>query len=201
MNLRAAAWPSAPVIRREAVANPGLVWPLMLAGLGWLLLAWGARGAEPLALCIGLDLPSFGRFRTNLDAMVFYADPLAILIEWMAMVAAMMLPLAAVGLGRLAMRSHRPQRPGLLLAAISGYLAVWILIGPLVVLAVFVLRAWAATAPDALWPVMAPFALAALWTLSPLRRRVLIAAHRVPLLFGSPTVQRLGAARYGGALG
>ncbi|MEM8849113.1 MAG: DUF2182 domain-containing protein [Pseudomonadota bacterium] len=201
MSVQAAAGTTVPAIRPEAMSNPGLVWPLSLGALGWLVLALGAQRAEPLALCLGLDLPSMGRFRTNFDAMLFYADPLAISVEWMAMVAGMMLPLAAVGFGRLVMRAHRLQRACLLVAALLGYVAIWALLGPVVILAIFAVRAWAATAPETIWPNLAPFALAILWTLSPLRRRLLIAAHRVPLLFGPPHTQSWDAVGYGLTLG
>lgn len=113
-----------------------------------------------------------------------WADPWSLLTMWsgwMAMVVAMMLPVIAPQARHVAVRSLRGRRHRAMAGYVAGYLAVWAVVGGLLV---FALHRTGLRHPPASLAVAA-LLVAALWQVSGPRRRVLRRC-------GSP---RLGAPR------
>lgn len=173
-------------MHRSVWRNPGQSWPVLAGLCGWLGLLVLASGPEALALCGGQGVAAI---RATLAAALDLrgAGPLA--LEWAAMVAAMMGPLALVSLAPLVARTAPAQRAGVTVAAFGAYLLVWLAVGVLAVPVVLLLQGG--------WPAPLAYAPAALWLVLPMRARLMRALHRLPLPCGPSQVRQ---ALRGGAL-
>ncbi len=103
------------------------------------------------------------------------------LLDWMLMVAGMMLPLVFDHLRVAAARSLWPRRHRAMVAFLCGYAGVSLLVG-LALSSLVTVTGIMAHGGGPPWAVAAALGLAAAWQLSPLKRRALSACHRtVPL--------------------
>jgi hypothetical protein len=91
---------------------------------------------------------------------------------WLVMIAAMMLPLLVDAVRTTAARSLWPRRDRAIALFLTGYAAPWMLTGAGVLVAA---RALAPVSPR--WAAAA-FAAAALWQLTPAKKRALLSCHR-----------------------
>lgn len=147
-----------------------------LSGAGWAALALLPTTALPGA-CGGLGAEALldSRYLALLAAL---NPPGAVLLGWLAMATAMMLPLLAGELRHVAERAGSTAGP-VLLALGAAFVAVWVLAMPLLELAGAVLAA--GFGPAAL-PTMVIFAGA--WQHTRLKRRACNRVHAVPVLPG-----------------
>lgn len=135
-------------------------WAAALAASAWAFLL--ALTARDLALR-GLSGPDHGLAAASGRGVT------ALLAAWAVMAVAMMVPLVLgslrhVALGSLWRRRHRSE-----ILFLAGYLAVWMVAGAVIVTAVVAVAGWAgATAASS-----AAFAAAAVWQLTPVKRRSL----------------------------
>ena len=89
------------------------------------------------------------------------------------MVLAMMVPMAAPQARGVAVRSLWARRHRAAAFFMVGHVAVWLLVGVVVVVAVTALETWRGPTEPAPWLVPALLVLAALWQVSPPRRRAM----------------------------
>ncbi|MGY3439912.1 copper chaperone [Marinovum sp. KMM 9879] len=169
--------------------------------------AW-LRAATPLAV---LSVPSWAVLGLGSDAMVLpalcssgllwsvpapetyaffftYVSPMALILGWAIMVAAMMVPTLLGPLGYLRLRTFAPLRVRAEVLALLGYAAVWMLAGVGLLGLALTLRL---AAGDSLWPLTAALALALIWQASPWKQRALNLCHRQsPLAAFAPALWR-----------
>ena len=100
----------------------------------------------------------------------------ASLSGWLVMVAAMMFPLLLGSIRTVAARSLWMRRHRAIAAFLAGYTAPWLLFGLAASLAISALRHQTGYTPFVL--ASAWFGIAAVWQLSPMKRRTLVACHR-----------------------
>ena len=108
-----------------------------------------------------------------------YVSPMALMLGWAVMVAAMMVPTLLEPLGYLRLRTFAPQRAPAEALAVLGYVTVWMLAGLVLLGLALTLRLAAAAS---LWPLTAALALALVWQVSPWKQRALNLCHRQPPL-------------------
>ena len=161
-------------LSRLAAERPE-AWVYAASAACWAALLLLPGHSEASAFCVG-----GGR----LDALRFAAGaawaaidwPLA-LAHWLLMIGAMMLPMTAMALRHIAMRSFRARRArgqGLFLI---GYLAVWTAAAPFYLGARLALDSVAAG--GLLLPLAGALALAASWQATPAKARALRGCHRI----------------------
>lgn len=101
-------------------------------------------------------------------------------LHWQLMVVAMMIPLTVPSLRVSAFRSLWPRRHRAIATFLTGYLAIWLLVG----LSLACLLAWEPQLTD-VWKkeaTAAAFLLVAAWQWTPMKRRALVKCHAtVPL--------------------
>jgi predicted metal-binding membrane protein len=180
-------------VRRLGFREPE--WTVLLAAAaGWVVLAavlW-VPASETSGMGMTGDSHS-GMHDTQLSnpAMSYVVMSAQTALVWIVMVAAMMLPTTVPAIRYVAFASRRSRRQRPVLAFSLGYLAAWLTLGVLVV---------------ALHPVLHPAVptvaavivmLAAVWELTPVKRRALRQCHRTyPVRFsGGPA--DLSAAHFG----
>jgi predicted metal-binding integral membrane protein DUF2182 len=189
------------LLQSKAIQNPGVIWPLLLSALGWLVLALFSGRSGGLELCLGVGSGTFERVRASFDLGLFLANPVRLAAEWAAMVAAMMLPVIVPHLSILCARTHPAFKRQVLVAALAGYLGIWLLLGvPLVP----ILLLTHAVGEVISWPILLPvlaYGAAAIWLFVPIRCAALRRCHRVPIFYGGSTAQQRGAFTYGMRLG
>lgn len=181
-----------PFLRRAALRNPGVLWPGLLTLAGWVGLAALAGSAGGLALCLGVGGAAVW---TSIDAAIYYAEPGRLALEWAAMVAAMMAPLALVSLAPLAARTAPAAKTVVSVAALLGYGSVWLVMGLIAVPVILVLK----SGLEASGLTALAYVPAILWAGMSARQRWLTALHRVPLFYGGYLAS--DAARYGARFG
>jgi hypothetical protein len=140
--------------------------------VGLCLVAWSALIAGNMGSSGGGVFCGSLHRATALDGPVWTAG----LGEWSLMVAAMMLPLVIAPVRRAARASLWRRRHRAIAEFLVGYGLIWTLFGgaALVILALY--------QPTPPWAPVAVFAIAALWELSPAKRRALSLCHRtIPL--------------------
>jgi hypothetical protein len=121
-------------------------------------------------------------------------------VDWMLMVAAMMLPLVFAHLQLVAGRSLWPRRQRAMAAFLCGYAAVSLLTGMALVAIVTVADAVGYAVGTT--PMLATaFALAAAWQVVPLKRRALTACHRTMPLAPRGWRAHRDCLRYGWTIG
>ena len=185
-----------PVFRRDIIANIGLTAPLGLAALAWVYLVVSARAAGGLDLCIGGTGGLGAQVSAAFSAQWATLQP-SMIWTWCVMVVAMMLPLAATHLSVAVAQTTPRFKSGLLAAALSGYLIVWVALG--CVYLVLFLIAQALESLN-LRLVSAPvwYGVAILWCFARVRSRALRSAHVAPFFYGGASRQ-IGAGALWGA--
>ena len=160
-------------------------WPTLLgitSLAAWVALASSAGRLVPSILCAPGGVPSAPASR-SLDLLLVLNSPTRVV--WGAvsgaalMVAAMMLPLAAVPLRHVYQRSFARRRGRAMLLFAAGYAIVWI--GAAAILELLALAARLAALTSLAWLVAASGA-AALWQASPAKQWCLNRCHRRPQL-------------------
>ena len=145
-------------------------WPLAMSAAAWLLLVGQSRVPSPaLAFCGKLPVAA---------AMSFYLAVPATLAGASLMIAAMMLPLLVPTIRHVAFASLWRRRHRAVAGFLIGFGALWLVAAglPLGIIAVLPVNL---SRPEV---AGAAFAMAALWQLSPLKRRALSLCHRtIPL--------------------
>jgi hypothetical protein len=158
-------------------------WTVALCLFAWIALVAGdVGGSDAIALC-----GSFHRI-ADFDALIAGAG------GWALMVAAMMLPLVVVPVRRTARASLWRRRHRAVAEFLIGYGLIWL---PFGAVALAFLTWW----QPQLWVTAATFAVAAIWELSPLKRRALILCHRTIPLRPSGWQADLDCLRYGAIQG
>lgn len=93
---------------------------------------------------------------------------------WLVMIAAMMLPLLVDPIRTAAARSLWPRRDRAVALFLAGYVGPWLLAGAIALPAAVLLQRTASPATVA----SLAFMLAALWQMTPMKKRALLACHR-----------------------
>ncbi len=176
-------------------------WPLLVSAFAWATLIFMARGGASLELCLNPSASLAKDFLTGLKLQLFQVSPWALVKEWGLMVLAMMLPLAVPHLSIFCARLYRPMQRRAMVAVLSGFVAIWLVIGLFAVPLMLALRALASVQGLA-WvvPVLA-YGAAILWSLSPTRQKVLRRCHMVPVICGQGYAVYHAAFRFGVRLG
>jgi hypothetical protein len=169
-------------------------WIAAVSLVGWAALL-GAEGGGLAGLCSRADW--LGRIVAEWRAGVLEERLTACLVMSLAMVAAMMPPLAIDNLRLVAMRSFRWRRAWALGAWLAGYLGTWAaaaLTASLTLMAI---------ASPAVRPGLAAaaFLAAAVWQLTPAKRRALRACHRARPLPPTGLRADLACASFGARIG
>jgi predicted metal-binding membrane protein len=162
------------VTRRLAAENPE-AWVYAAAAAAWAALLLSPVSGALAAFCFGdesaLATWSFAAGAT----LATFAWPAA-LLHWLLMVAAMMLPLTAMALRHVALRSFRARRGWAMAVFIAGYALVWLAAVPVYAAAAFAGRMLAGE--WTMLPLGAALALTAFWQAMPAKRRALRRCHR-----------------------
>jgi predicted metal-binding membrane protein len=181
-------WPRAVVT--VALRGPGKA--LLVASVsGWIALAW-VIAADPLPQ--GAVTMAHGEHAAFSAGASMARSSGHFAIMWLAMILAMAPPLLLREIGRLWRTSLHRRRHLTLGSFLSGYVAVWLLVG----VALAMLAGWVSASSNR---VAAAIALIALWHCSPVRQRCLNACHRTPRLRVFGVVAQWDALRYGFASG
>jgi predicted metal-binding membrane protein len=163
----------AAATRRLAAEYPE-AWVYAAAAAAWAALLSMPVSAAVMAFCFGeesgLAHLSFAAGAT----LATVAWPAA-LLHWLLMVAAMMLPMTAMALRHVAMRSFRARRGRAMAVFVAGYGLVWLAAAPVFAAAAFAGRMLAG---EGLLTLGAALALAAAWQATPAKRRALRRCHR-----------------------
>jgi len=141
--------------RSVPVRHPEWWWYAVAAAAGFVLVA-EALGPDHHAAPAGFA----GSVGSGLD-------------HWFLMVLAMMVPMAAPQARGVAVRSLWARRHRAAAFFMVGHVAVWLLVGVVVVVGVTALETWRGPTEPAPWVVPALLVLAALWQVSPPRRRAM----------------------------
>lgn len=144
--------------------------------IAWVVLAFGgsvfplpafcsAEGALPLS--VSLDLARVSNSLVQL------------LLGWVLMTVAMMLPLALLPLSHVRARSFVRRRTRSMLLFVLGFIAIWMVVGVILAMAAWLLR-WAVPAAFTSIGLAVAFALA--WQVSPAKQWCLNRCHQRPPL-------------------
>lgn len=164
----------AAALSRLAAAHPE-GWAYAVAAACWGALLLAPAGHAAAAFCVGEDRLAALSFTAGAAWAGFQWT--SALSHWLAMVGAMMLPLAAMPLRHVAFRSLAERRPRAMAAFLAGYLLVWLAAAPLFLLAGAGARILAGGA--VLPALAAALAVAAAWQAAPARKRALRLCHRI----------------------
>jgi len=139
-------------------------WTIAISALAWapIVIGTGAGHATPDAAALHHGAHA---------AVAPPSWPLAS-AAWLVMLAAMMLPLLVDAVRTAAARSLWPRRDRAIALFLAGYVAPWMLTG------VGVLAVARAIAPLSPRWAAAAFAAAAVWQLTPIKKRALLSCHR-----------------------
>jgi predicted metal-binding membrane protein len=160
-------------------------WPLaILALLAWTTIVMGA-----------LPYPHAQHHPAAPDAPSSFVPMLA---GWTVMCVAMMMPLTLPAVRYVALNSIRARRVRAMAVYTAAYLGVWVAFGALALLAAAPVRRHG-FAPEALVPAV--FLLAALWQLTPAKRRAVIGCRRTTPLAPAGWRADRACARFGLAQG
>lgn len=158
--------------------------PLGLAtGCAWLALGLGSHGIAIPAICtaqIVWSVPS-----TDLISFVVsFNSPWQLMLGWLAMIAAMMVPMLGEQLVQVVQRSSKSTRTALLASLLGGFILVWSLAGVLLIGLSIALRLAFASH---IVPALLVLAAAGIWQASPFKQHALNMCHRDPTFapFGS----------------
>jgi predicted metal-binding membrane protein len=154
--------------------------PATLCGfalLGWGAFIFGAEGASLPGICAASPLAD--RPAAWLDLAMALGLPAKLALCWALMIAAMMPPLVLEPLRHLRDRSLARRRGRATTLFAVGYAAVWMTAGAALQTLALACRL---AAPDAWAPLLAGFAAAVLWQVSPAKQICLNACHRRPPL-------------------
>lgn len=152
-------------------------WSVGPALAAWLALLAHDPGPSPLEICRGVSeglLTAVTGAASRASGRLDLAEGA---LGWVLMVCAMMFPLIGPMVGHIAGRSHPTTRHRMLVAFVASYLAVWLAAAPVALGAALVLQ-WVAGAvgePRLVAPLGC--AAAALWQISPAKRRALNRCH------------------------
>jgi hypothetical protein len=159
---RAPAEPLAARLERFRWRHPEW-WMLAISALAW---AWITIGA------VGSHAPPSTALHHGAHAAAAPTSSTGMFAGWIVMIAAMMLPLLVEAVRTAAARSLWTRRDRAIALFLAGYAAPWVLTGVAVLAAA---RAVAPASPR--WAAVA-FAAAALWQLTPTKKRALLSCHR-----------------------
>jgi hypothetical protein len=171
-------------------------WVLALSALAWLetlalMSAPGSR-AGPATAMLGMAMTatSSSAHASTLDAPTMGG--------WTLMVATMMLPLTIGPLRAVAERSLWRRRQRAIAEYLVGFLAVWLLAGVALVIlrTALAMLGWPSVRAS-VWALPAGLGLAAVWQLTPYKRRALRACHRAAPLAPSGARAVRDCVRYG----
>ena len=145
---------------------------------------WWAIGVAMSAwlMLVAMSVQAIGP--TSVERHLHYgSEPRSIAattMHWQLMVVAMMIPLTVPSLRFAAFRSLWPRRHRAIAMFLTGYLAIWLLVG----VSIACLLAWEPRLTD-VWKkgaTAAAFVLVAAWQWTPMKRRALVKCHAtVPL--------------------
>jgi predicted metal-binding membrane protein len=164
---------SAAARERRRVAAP----IALCAGLAWLLLALGSLDIFVPALCTGELLWSVPS-RDLLAFVLAVNSPARLALGWAVMVAAMMLPTLGDLLVHVRQRSFARARAGCVAALLSGFAAVWMLAG---IVLMGLALAVQLSAPGWRVALLQVLALALVWQVSPIKQLALNRCHGRPV--------------------
>ncbi|HEY7899963.1 MAG TPA: DUF2182 domain-containing protein [Caulobacteraceae bacterium] len=170
----------------RAFASPVFRWAIAPALIGWAgLLILPASGVA-LPLCVSPAAGAIGGFAGNLKAVLAGLDPAATSLAWALMLTAMMPPLLAPTIARLAARSFTDRRERCIGLFVAGYAAVLCVAGAAGGLLMLALQSLAMTAGVTAFASLIGAAAAAGWQLSGAKRRALNRCHgfTTPRAFG-----------------
>jgi predicted metal-binding membrane protein len=169
---------------------------LAVSAVAWALLLLRPHG---LALPVYCSLPSGAAMpRPSLDLLLWLNPPVSLATAWALMLAAMMLPLLTFHVRALHERTFARRRARALLLFITGYAAVWMAAGAVVLAIVLAVRL---SAGETVLPASFALAAAVAWQCSPLKQRCLNRAHFAPALRAFGLAADVDVLRFGLAHG
>lgn len=187
--MRAKASPAARARMRSATAV------FAVSAMGWVMLTAGYRGTTLLELCAAATGRPGANVLPPLELTLLLNPIPALAFGWFAMLVAMMPPLLREPIEYLAARGLRGWRAGQITAFLTGYMAVWLVAGAIIVPASLLMSQHGPTA------LAAALALAGLWHCSPLRQRSLNRCHRLPSLGACGPAALADSLRWGASQG
>lgn len=151
----------------------------VISAAAWVLLAGPAAVSGLPELCSSALLWSVPAPETY-AFFLSQVSALSLLLAWLLMLVAMMLPVLSDTLAHVRRSAFRPLRLPMQIACLTGYLVVWMLAGIALLTGSVTLRLGAGQ--DTTLPVLIGLALALLWQLSPAKQRALNRCHLYPPL-------------------
>lgn len=156
--------------------------------------------SHPEWWCIALSVSAWGLMAAHMighhgDACHHRESLYEAWLNWLAMIAAMMVPLELRHLRKTAFSSLRTRRHRAMIGFLLGFIAPWGLLG--------IVAAWLCNQP---WghghaPAAVAFAFATLWVTTPLRARALVSCHRTVPLAPSGWRANVDCVRFGSLVG
>ena len=189
-----AAEPLLTPAARRAPGTPAFRWSIAPAVTAWLLLAWLSGHDRALSICVVPRITLLDGAMASVAAGFAALDAPRWVGEWALMIAAMMLPLLVPMIGHVAYRSFVPRRDRAVGLFVGGYVLTWLAVGVVACVVLIVVRG--ALASLGLAPAFGLIGCtaAALWQLSPAKRRAVNRCH------GTVALRPFGAAADADAL-
>ncbi|PKR50534.1 hypothetical protein COO20_20545 [Thalassospira marina] len=155
-------------------------WPtlIIVTLCGWGAMLLFGRELALSSLCVAATGAWYDQGLRSLRAMLAFVSPMHIALSWLLMLTAMMTPILAGPLHHVWVRSLARRRWRALAVFIAAYLAVWMVMAPVLVLGVAALRMFA----DAIsLPVSAlAVVIALVWQAAPAKQYCLNHCHWLP---------------------
>jgi len=157
-------------------------WPVLLTItlLGWVVVVGYGHGLAVSEFCVTATGQWLDRGWRELRAALFFVSPVHVAVSWLLMLVAMMTPLLAEPVRHLRLRSLARRRTRALVLFLAGYLAVWMAMAPVLVIAAVLIRVVAGNLGIA--PLLPAAALALVWQASPWKQISLNRCHLTPRL-------------------
>jgi predicted metal-binding membrane protein len=134
----------------------------------------------------------------SLAGLLAHNPPITLAFGWITMLVAMMGPLLAAPLHHVRARSFAARRPRAITLFLTGYAAVWIIAGAVLLPLALSVRPLVAESSLSAAVITG---LAILWQCSPARQRCLNAGHRHPPLRATGVAANLDVLRFGSTHG
>jgi predicted metal-binding membrane protein len=157
----------------------------------WMMLLVNPGGIMTFAHCAVSDS---GPSAASIKMLVAMNPPFSLAAGWLLMLAAMMLPTLLTPIAHILERSFKSRRARSLAFFISGYTAVWMAAGGILVAVKFGLIV---LAPQSYVPAAAVFVIALVWQCSPMKQRCLNRNHNHRELAAFGFSADLDALRFG----
>ena len=157
---------------RDAAAVRNTV--LSLSALGWICILANVGGVADFHHAGGYDPGAMGDAMSSPGMALAMHPSTALAAGWALMLVAMMSPVLIPDIRHIRLQSLKRHRTGVTMLFVAGYVAVWMVVG-LVLLAASL---WLGVSmPGSYFPAIAVLLLALAWQMSPVKQRCLNRCH------------------------